>query len=59
MTLRRWKFEVTENGQWVAGGDCTSQETAMAEAAHYVRMYGQDGGDVKAVVWTGRKPRKR
>lgn len=55
----RWKFEVTENGQWVAGGDCTDRDAALSEATHYVRMYGQDGGDVKAIVWTGRKPRGR
>ena len=57
MAAERWKFEVTENGQWVAGGDCTSKDFALGEAAHYVKMYGQDGGDVKALVWTGRKPR--
>lgn len=52
----RWKFEVTENGQWVAGGECESRDRALSEASHYTMMYGQDGGDVKALVWTGRKP---
>jgi hypothetical protein len=57
MSGRSWKFEVTENGKWVAGGDCTDENFALGEAAHYVRVYGQDGGDVRALVWTGRKPR--
>ena len=56
---KRWKFEVTENGQWVAGGQCSDREAALREAGHYTMMYGQDGGDVEALVWTGRKPRKR
>lgn len=53
----RWKFEVTENGQWVAGGEANDRDSALREAAHYGMMYRQDGGDVKALVWTGRKPR--
>jgi hypothetical protein len=53
----RWKFEVRENGQWVAGGDGPDKNSVLGEAAHYVRMYGRDGGDVKAIVWTGRKPK--
>lgn len=56
--MKRWKFEVPENGQWVAGGYCASRERALGEAGHYATMYGQYGGDVKAIVWTGRKPRK-
>jgi len=56
---KRWKFEVTENGQWVAGGDCTDERTAVREAGHYVMMYGQDGGEVQALVWSGRKPRQK
>lgn len=58
MEDERWKFEVTEDGNWVAGGECTSQEIALREASHYGKMYAQDGGDVKALVWTGRKPRR-
>ena len=46
----RWIFEVTENGQVVAEGDAPDRETALSEAAHYVMMYGQDGGEVKATV---------
>jgi len=54
---KRWKFEVTENGKWVAGGECPDQQDALREAGHYTMMYGQDGGDVKALVWSGRKPK--
>ncbi len=57
MSAERWKFEVVENGKWVAGGECSDQDRAIAEASHYARMYGQDGGDVQALVWSGRKPR--
>lgn len=53
--MERWKFEVTENGQWVAGGEAPDRESALREAGHYVMMYGQDGGDVKAHVWTGKR----
>lgn len=52
-----WKFEVTENGHWVAGGECSDRARALSEASHYTRVYGQDGGDMRALVWTGRKPR--
>lgn len=55
--MPRWKFEVTENGSWVAGGDAPDRDDALREAAHYVMMYGQDGGDVRSLVWTGRKPK--
>ena len=54
---QRWKFEVRENGQWVAGGDGPDKDSVLREAMHYTAMYGQDGGDVKALVWTGRKPK--
>lgn len=47
---KSWKFDVTENGQWVAGGETHDRDTALREAKHYVMMYGQDGGDVNAVV---------
>jgi hypothetical protein len=57
MFADRWKFEVTEDGHWVAGGECSDRDRALSEAAHYARVYGQDGGDVRALVWTGRKPR--
>jgi hypothetical protein len=57
MSGDRWKFEVTENGEWVAGGECSDQGRAISEAAHYARVYGQDGGEVRALVWSGRKPR--
>lgn len=55
--MKRWKFEVTENGEWVAGGDCPTEESAIGEASHYAKMYAQDGGAVRALIWTGRKPR--
>jgi hypothetical protein len=48
--MDRWVFAVAESGQIVASGDAPDRETALREAAHYVRMYGQDGGDVKATV---------
>lgn len=51
MTEReQWDFEVTENGQWVAGGSAPDRDSALREAAHYVMMYGQDGGDVQSIV---------
>jgi hypothetical protein len=43
---QRWKFEVTENGQWVVGGETGDRDSAVREAGHYTMMYGQDGGDV-------------
>jgi hypothetical protein len=46
----RWAFEVFENGVVVAEGDAPDREAALAQAGHYVAMYGQDGGEVKAVV---------
>jgi hypothetical protein len=46
----RWVFEVMENGQVVAEGETGDRDTALREAGHYVMMYGQDGGDVKAIV---------
>lgn len=48
--MERWIFEVLENGYSVAGGETPDRESAIREAAHYVRMYGQDGGDMKAIV---------
>jgi hypothetical protein len=51
-----WKFEITDNGHVVAEGDAPDEVSALREAAHYAQMYGQDGGDVKGIVWTGRKP---
>jgi hypothetical protein len=48
--MERWIFEVLENGYAVAGGETPDRESALSEAAHYVMMYGQDGGDVKAIV---------
>lgn len=46
-----WIFEVTDDGQQpVAMGDAPDRDTAIREASHYVAMYGQDGGNVKAIV---------
>jgi hypothetical protein len=47
---KRWEFEVFENGMAVAWGDAPDRDTALREASHYVMMYGQDGGEVKAIV---------
>ena len=55
--MARWKFEIIENGQVVAEGDAPDRESALTEAAHYTQMYGQDGGLVRAMVWTGKKPK--
>lgn len=52
-----WVFDVLENGAWVAGGSCPDRDDALREASHYARMYGQDGGDVKAFVYReGERP---
>lgn len=56
-TATGWKFEVTENGAWVAGGVAPTYDDALREAQHYGMMYQQDGGDVRVFVWTGRKPK--
>lgn len=53
--MERWFFDVIQDGMVVAAGDCTSREVALAEAGHYVRMYGQDG-ECQAIV---RKPGDR
>lgn len=47
--MERWKFEVVQDGMVVAYGECPSRETAIAEAGHYVMMYGQDG-ECSAIV---------
>lgn len=49
--MNRWRFKITENGSWVAGGDCSDRDTALREAAHYAMQYGQDGGEVRGEVW--------
>jgi hypothetical protein len=46
----QWVFEVFENGSVVAEGSAPDQESAVREAAHYVLIYGQDGGKVSALV---------
>lgn len=38
-----WVFEVVQDGQVVAEGSGPDKDRVLAEAAHYVRMYGQDG----------------
>jgi len=38
-----YEFEISQNGEWQAGGTTTDAETALKEAKHYELMYGQDG----------------
>lgn len=45
----RWLFEVVQDGMVVASGAAPDHASAIAEASHYCRMYGQDG-PCKAVV---------
>lgn len=39
----RWLFEVVQEGIVVASGESCEKAAAIAEAAHYCRMYRQDG----------------
>lgn len=49
-----WVFEVVQGGIVVAEGSGL-KEACLAEAAHYVRVYGQDG-ECKAYVYPEDKP---
>lgn len=44
-----WNFAIVQDGQTVAEGS-GPKDAVLREAAHYVRMYGQDG-DCMGHVW--------
>jgi hypothetical protein len=55
--MDEWNFAIVQDGQTVAEGS-GPRDFVLQEAAHYVRMYGQDG-ECLGHVWQkgSRRPR--